>query len=172
MNELTSNGVDYSKFDLEWASRGGVLICDEAEALFKLITFSCGEGCANDSCNHWVVVASITSAYNESKYKLYNRRLWGMRMATPAECADAGVEYIEPPMMWRDMDSYEPPVRTPILLLSRTIDGDLVVHGSYRDSEWLDAYGNIVRNPTHWMPLPNLPKENNNVITTERNPNG
>ena len=28
-----------------------------------------------------------------------------VRMATPSECAEEGVEYIEPPMMWRDIES-------------------------------------------------------------------
>ena len=28
-----------------------------------------------------------------------------LRMATPQECAEAGIEYIEPPMMWRDIES-------------------------------------------------------------------
>ena len=95
MNDLIINGIDHSKFDLEWAKRGGVIF----DAVYEQI---------------YIFVNKI----DEEQIRLvYSSRLRGeidflskslissLRMATPAECAEAGVEYIEPPARWLPIES-------------------------------------------------------------------
>ena len=76
-----------------------------------------------------------------------------VRMATPSECAEEGVEYIGPPMIWRDIESA--PKNQLILLLQHTLSyGDCIYSGAYVDGEWLDYTGKVHNSPHLWMPLP------------------
>ena len=84
MNNLIINNIDHSKFDLEWAKRGGVLTLNAGELFFRLIEQ------ANDNATKLYVYdlcAKVTEYVIAADF----------RMATPAECESAGIEYIEPP---------------------------------------------------------------------------
>ena len=105
MNNLIINGIDHSKFDLEWAKRGGVVL-----------TYFCGA----KSIQNWTqfgiigldsegIEAAQTHKLNDSKFELLVDQLkfngGSIRMATPDECAEAGIEYIEPPARWLPIES-------------------------------------------------------------------
>lgn len=144
MNDLIINGIDHSVFDLEWAKRGGVIF----DAVYEQI---------------YIFVNKI----DEEQIRLvYSSRLRGeidflskslissLRMATPSECADAGVEYIEPPMIWRDIESA--PKNTWVI----ATDGFYVTEAWFTTSRnaWvMKGCGEL--SVTHWMPKPQPPKD-------------
>ena len=68
---------DHSAFDLDWAKRGGWCIVR-------------GEVCK--------LISKAT--YISSDTDTLFVRAIAERMATPSECAEAGIEYIEPPARW------------------------------------------------------------------------
>ena len=158
MNNLIINEIDYSVFDLEWAKRGGVVyhygdfcryICD-GDNYNEIRAGQDGEFLIGEEKTVGLVSILTTEKVENSPYYL--------RMATPEECADAGVEYIEPPMIWRDIESA--PKNQLILLLRRTLSyGDCIYSGAYVDGEWLDYTGKVHNSPHLWMPLPQTPKD-------------
>ena len=90
MNNLIINNIDHSKFDLEWAKRGGRLLCQHTSGDKTLGVLSLtGESIETGTLLYGVI------------YDGFNG--WTVRMATPAECESAGIEYIEPPMTWRSI---------------------------------------------------------------------
>ena len=179
MNKLTINNIDHSKFDLEWAKRGGVLVALESD---------------NTRINPFKFLRSITSEKIEvstmsqicfvTNFYEYRRVF---RMATPDECAEAGIEYVDPPMRWRpietapestytwpwcqddkpdklserDWESYD-------IKVSRIIacDSDGFVTEAYN---WFGKWYYVVFSgefhkpmeikPVKWMPLPQPPKD-------------
>ena len=83
---LIINGVDHAKFDLEWAKRGGCCIFDDSTDVYKqLILGKQVEerfiGARFFFRDHWVKLFCYFENYPT-------------RMATPAECEAAGIEYI------------------------------------------------------------------------------
>jgi len=94
---LIINGVDHAKFDLEWAKHGGCCIFDDSTIVYKqLILGKQVEerfiGARFFFRDHWV------------KFFCYFEN-YPTRMATPAECEAAGIEYIDPPIRWLQIDS-------------------------------------------------------------------
>ena len=87
---LIINGVEHAKFDLEWAKRGGVIYhADDGWQILKFVNFE------NEiKQNLFWSVTHKTLVLSEN----------GLRMATPAECAEAGIEYIEY-HGWRSIES-------------------------------------------------------------------
>ena len=86
---LIINGVDHAKFDLEWAKRGGCCIFDDSTDVYKqLILGKQVEerfiGARFFFRDHWVKLFCYFENYPT-------------RMATPAECEAAGIEYIARP---------------------------------------------------------------------------
>ena len=92
MNNLIINGIDHSKFDIEWAKRGGVVL-----------TYFCGA----KSIQNWTQFGIIgldsegiedaqPHKPNDFKFELIVDQLklngGSIRMATPDECAEAGIE--------------------------------------------------------------------------------
>ena len=73
------------------------------------------------------------------------------------ECAKAGIDYIEPPMMWRDIESA--PVGKRLILFLKTIVTEFIYIGGYSDGEWLTEEGKVTNTPHGWMPLPQPPKD-------------
>ena len=147
MNNLIINGIDHSVFDLEWAKRGGVIF----DAVYEQI---------------YIFVNKI----DEEQIRLvYSSRLRGeidflskslissLRMATPSECEKAGIEYIEPPAIWRDIESA--PKNKLVLLYRKTVENDLIYVGGYQDGEWCTENGKVTNEPHYWMPLPQPPKD-------------
>ena len=145
MNNLIINNIDHSKFDLEWAKRGGRLLCQHTSGDKTLGVLSLtGESIETGTLLYGVI------------YNGFNG--WTVRMATPAECESAGIEYIEPPMIWRDIESA--PKNQLILLLQHTLSyGDCIYSGAYVDGEWLDYTGKVHNSPHLWMPLPQPQKD-------------
>ena len=100
MNNLIINGIGHSKFDLEWAKRGGVLAVintigygntEYVEYLAKLLHFSNLDKKYGGVIHIQIYLGDNTWIDIED-----------VRMATPNECAEAGIEYIEPPAVWRE----------------------------------------------------------------------
>ena len=94
---LIINGVDHAKFDLEWAKHGGCCIFDDSTDVYKqLILGKQVEerfiGARFFFGDHWV------------KFFCYFEN-YPTRMATPDECKAAGIEYIDPPIRWLQIDS-------------------------------------------------------------------
>jgi hypothetical protein len=97
MSDLIINGIDHGKFYIEWAKRGGVLVSLESENtqinVFKFLRSVTAEK---------IEVSTMSKLCFVTNFYEYRRVF---RMATPAECADAGVEYIEPPARWFPIES-------------------------------------------------------------------
>ena len=94
---LIIDGVDHAKFDLEWAKHGGCCIFDDSTDVYKqLILGKQVEerfiGARFFFRDHWV------------KFFCYFEK-YPTRMATPDECKAAGIEYIDPPIRWLQIDS-------------------------------------------------------------------
>ena len=155
---LIINGVDHAKFDLEWAKRGGVFVVkpkymeinDETMRDYEFFyTFCAGKViCIND---YDVIGLDDGSTYVGIIDSINNDGYLEVRMATPSECAEEGVEYIEPPMMWRDIES----APRDVLVLVKT-DKSKVGCAIFESKTECEYFG---LNPidgtfTHWMPLP------------------
>ena len=90
---LIINGVDHAKFDLEWAKRGGVLMMTTGNvlALMKVV-----EG------NYFLIADFFKDDdigwRKNSPPSHYLHGGEDLRMAIPAECEAAGVEYIKRPV--------------------------------------------------------------------------
>ena len=87
---LIIDGVDHAKFDLEWAKHGGCCIFDDSTDVYKqLILGKQVEerfiGARFFFRDHWVKLFCYFENYPT-------------RMATPAECEAAGIEYIKRPV--------------------------------------------------------------------------
>ena len=159
-NDLIINGIDHSKFDLEWAKRGGVLAALESE---------------NTRINMFKFLRSITTEKIEVStmsqlcfVKNFYEYIRVFRMATPNECAEAGIEYIEPPARWLLIES-APKDGTKVVLLTPT--GDMLSPCEFVEENTISETGawlwwqvgpewfTEVKNPTHYMILPKPPEE-------------
>ena len=163
--KLIINGVDHSVFYLEWAKRGGVFVIkpkymeinDETMRDYDFFyTFCAGKVvCIND---YDVMGLEDGSTYVGIIDSIKNDEYLEVRMATPSECAKEGVEYIEPPMIWREIESV--PYRTAVLVKVTGCNPIVAAYDPDFD-EWYDPelesdFGIF---PTHWMPLPQPPKD-------------
>ena len=101
MSDLIINGIDHGKFYIEWAKRGGVVKTSVSEqpAMAKCL------GVKQDG--RALFVFFIDECENERWHYgfVYPKDQDSLRMATPDECAEAGVEYIEPPARWLPIES-------------------------------------------------------------------
>ncbi len=153
MNDLIINGIDHSVFDIEWAKRGGVVktsVCEQP-AFAKCL----GE----KQDGRALFMFFINEDENERWHYgfVYPQDFNTLSMATPDECAEAGIEYIEPPMMWRDIESA--PVGKRLILFLKTIETEFIYIGGYSDGEWLTEEGKVTNEPHYWMPLPQPQKD-------------
>ena len=145
MNNLIINGIDHGKFDLEWAKRGGVLVSLESENtrinMFKFLRSITAEK---------IEVSTMSQRCLVTNFYEYRRVF---RMATPSECAEAGIEYIEPPARWLPIESA--PSGQPLLVWSRAYDGYIeIAIKHWVDSMWYHDINLLPFVPTHWQPLP------------------
>lgn len=143
MSDLIINGIDHSKFDIEWAKRGGVVMLKKH---LSKVTYVC-----NISGTLHVAQTLGQKVFNGESFANVSPRL--LRMATPSECAEAGIEYIEPPAVWRDIES----APRDVLVLVKT-DKTKVGCAIFESKTECEYFG---LNPidgtfTHWMPLPLL----------------
>ena len=95
MNNLIINGIDHGKFDLEWAKRGGVVFYD-------------GEFCRylNSGDDLFLICPIYEFAPRPISFEIVDI-MDIIRMATPSECAEAGIEYIEPPARWLSIETMQ-----------------------------------------------------------------
>jgi hypothetical protein len=99
LQELWTRGVDHNVFNLEWARMGGFAI----DAHGKLLKFYKIEISRTDGCVRKMYI--FTKMWDDKQ--LVQGLIYlpeRMRMATPSECAEAGVVYV-PFMGWRDIES-------------------------------------------------------------------
>jgi len=95
---------DHSVFNLEGAKRGGIVKTDDN----RFIQFTQAGYVGGDW--GWFIDLSTKEMktailYSELDYDSELDEFHIDRMATPQECEDAGVEYIEPPIRWLQIDS-------------------------------------------------------------------
>jgi hypothetical protein len=145
MSDLIINGIDHGKFYIEWAKRGGVVKTSVSEqpAMAKCL------GVKQDG--RALFVFFIDECENERWHYgfVYPKDQDSLRMATPDECAEAGVEYIEPPARWLPIENA--PMHTDVI--RSYYDGSMSIGWIFCDGE--DSAGNDVR---AWQPLPQPPK--------------
>ena len=105
---LIIDGVDHAKFDFEWAKRGGVVktgVCEQP-AFAKCL------GVKQDG--RALFMFFINEDENERWHYGFvcPQNFNTLSMATPSECAEAGIEYIEPPARWLPIEVFPPPQYT------------------------------------------------------------
>lgn len=66
-----------------------------------------------------------------------------------------GADWNKPNTEWIKCSDHMPEEHKPFLVFS---DGDIEV-GSHCNNWWIDSNGCKIQNVTHWMPLPEKPKE-------------
>jgi hypothetical protein len=151
LQELWTRGVDHGVFNEDWAMMGGVVFTRTVYGAFyddqsrfvpnivpnlrKLLGRWCdGEFIMIDADCSPILSSSVSRIEGHSHLV---GESYVIRMATPSECAEAGIDYV-PFMGWRDIES----VPKNVSVLTRTKGG--VGIGSYEQN----------LRQTHWMPLP------------------
>ncbi len=66
------------------------------------------------------------------------------------------VNDIEP--KWIDVDDRHPDDYTIVLVYGVYYEGYTLTMAHMADENWFSAYGDLINDVTHWMPLPNPPK--------------
>ena len=94
---LIIDGVDHAKFDLEWAKRGGVFVVLYLPTMYSLYYTIVQQRVVQIKSKKTIEVWSSDTPGIEVVTDLEKHPEFIVRMATPSECAEAGIEYIEPP---------------------------------------------------------------------------
>lgn len=94
---LIINGVDHAKFDLEWAKRGGVFVVLDLPTMYSLYYTIVQQIAVQIESKNAIEVWGSDTPVIEVVTDLEKQPEFIVRMATPDECAEEGVEYIEPP---------------------------------------------------------------------------
>ena len=169
MNNLIINGIDHGKFDLEWANHGGIikvysLVYKQPNTIhqYEDMSYFGSAKFIDDEPDGTVNVYMLNKRTAENKNTKF------LAMATAAECAEAGIEYIEPPARWLPIES-APKDGTKVVLLTPT--GDMLSPCEFVEGPAISETGawlwwqvgpewfTEVKNPTHYMILPKLPEE-------------
>ena len=87
MNDLIINGIDHGKFDLEWAKRGGGVFY--GGEFYRYL---------NSGDDFFLICPIYEFAPRPISFEIV-AIMDIIRMATPDECAEEGIEYIEPPII-------------------------------------------------------------------------
>ena len=146
MNNLIINGIDHSKFDLEWAKRGGVVLIIHDDSQLKILANLAkyvGEWAYFINTTRYAIsdceVYFTCGLSGSSDLETSSDTHYVERMATPSECAEAGIEYIEPLARW-----------LPIETMQADIDSlEAQLAEARKDSErfeWMVSYDGEVRN--------------------------
>ena len=151
MSDLIINGIDHSKFDLEWAKRGGIVYHYGDFCRYICDGDNYNEIRAGQDGEHIIGVEKTVGLISILTIEKVENIPYYMRMATPSECAEAGIEYIEPPARWLPIESA--PKNKLVLLYRKTVENDLIYVGGYRDGEWCTENGKVTNEPHYWMPL-------------------
>ena len=156
--KLIINGVDHSVFNLEWAKRGGVVFhtYDSGYSIF----WSFFQGAIYGLAGHHPKIGYRIIPHEKRYLDLATNQEYKMmadRMATPAECETAGIEYIEY-HGWRPIESA--PKHQAVLVW---IKGATPCAAAQDDDGWyepdLEEELGFNFKPSHWMPLQQVPKD-------------
>lgn len=149
LQELWTRGVDHSVFNEEWAKMGGVVTVNGKEAFFAKLILAAGDWgyfskCVNKNGKPLFTFDADFKQYDDENLSDYVIH----RMATPSECAEAGIDYV-PFMGWRDIESA--PEGVDVLLFR--IGGELDrIAGSI---QLCMHFKNLrPKSAKKWMPLP------------------
>ena len=152
MSDLINNGIDHSKFDLEWANHGGII------KVYSLVYKQPNTIHQYEDMSYFGVAKFIddepdgtVNVYMLNKRTAENKNTKFLAMATTSECAEAGIEYIEPLARWLPIESA--PKNKLVLLYRKTVENDLIYVGGYQDGEWCTENGKVTNEPHYWMPL-------------------
>ena len=189
MSDLIINAIDHGKFDLEWANHGGII------KVYSLVYKQPNTIHQYEDMSYFGVAKFIddepdgtVNVYMLNKRTAENKNTKFLAMATPSECAEAGIEYIEPPARWLPIEVFPPPQYTwlgdeqdkpKIISVDDWEDYEIRNNrsivcnksGSVVEAyEWFGKWYHLVNdggdcyqqliNPTHYMLLPDPPKEN------------
>ena len=167
MNNLIINGIDHSKFDLEWAKRGGVVLIIMDDSQLKILANLAkyvGEWAYFINATRYAIpdceLYFTCGLSGSSDLEMSSDTHYVERMATPSECAEAGIEYIEPPARWLPINTLTTDIPVPLIVCDKkskergVLTGENIFGGACI-SGWNDD--NIT--PTHWMPLPQPQKD-------------
>ena len=164
MNNLIINGIDYSKFDLEWAKRGGVVLIIHDDSQLKILANLAkyvGEWAyfinttrhAIPDCEVYFTCGLSGSSDLETSSDTH----YVERMATPSECAEAGIEYIEPPARWLPVEITPGDTGSCLYLCFGALGYEISIFGYSHDED--DDVPGFDPHITHWMPWPQPPKD-------------
>lgn len=115
--------------------------------LVKVLLY-CGNGGDCDSCCH-----PCHGEHGEFEWRCLGPLL--LRAATQIERDQKEIEALREKQRWISVTEKTPEYDMPQLALNA--DGDALI-ANYAYGEWFDTWGQDVE-VTHWMPLPELPKE-------------
>ena len=101
---LTINGVDHAKFDLEWAKHGGVFVVLYLPTMDSFYYTIVQQRVVQIKSKKAIEVWSSDTPVIEVVADLEKHPEFIVSMATPAECEAAGIEYIEY-HGWRPIES-------------------------------------------------------------------
>ena len=96
---LIIDGVDHAKFDLEWAKRGGVFVVLYLPTMDSLYYTIVQQRVVQIKSKNAIEVWSSDTPAIGVVADLEKHPEFIVRMATPAECEAAGIEYIEYPVV-------------------------------------------------------------------------
>ena len=102
---LIIDGVDHAKFDLEWAKRGGVFVVLYLPTMDSLYYTIVQQRVVQIKSKNAIEVWRSDTPVIEVVTDLEKHPEFIVRMATPDECKAAGIEYIDPPIRWLQIDS-------------------------------------------------------------------
>ena len=158
MSDLIINGIDHSKFDLEWAKRGGVI--REYSQLCKYVCPSENYSDIREGQDGEILLGheqNVGLVYFDGA--ISENAPYYLRMATPSECADAGIDYIEPPMMWRPIDTLTTDIPTPLFVCDEKSKQIGILTGqNIFGGACITGWDDHDTKPTQWMPKPQPPK--------------
>ena len=148
---LIINEIDHSVFDLEWAKRGGVVktsVCEQP-AFAKCL------GVKQDG--RALFMFFINEDENERWHYgfVYPQNFNTLSMATPSECAEAGVEYIEY-HGWRPIGTA--PLDTLVIVETDQKKVGCAIFEGRNESEHF-GLGSFASRYRNWMPMPQPQKD-------------
>lgn len=153
MNNLIINGIDHSKFDIEWAKRGGII------KVYQLVYKQPNTIHQYEDMSYFGVAKFIddepdgtVNVYMLNKRTAENKNTKFLAMAAPSECAEAGIEYIEPPARWLPIEIPPKDTGSCLYLCFGAFGYELSIFGYSLDED--DGVPRFDPHITHWMPLP------------------
>lgn len=157
MKNLIINGIDHGKFDIEWAKRGGIVYHYGDFCRYICDGDNYNEIRAGQDGEHIIGVEKTVGLISILTIEKVDNIPYYMRMATPNECAVAGIEYIEPPARWLPIEIMPKDTGSCLYLCFGAFGYEISIFGYSLDED--DGVPRFDPHITHWMPLPQPPKD-------------